>query len=366
MSRVLSHIVQKRFSQVNEDVATDALAYVLESSPAASNGMRKLLCGLVPDLAALKFKTQEAEGVIRPDMWGYEGTEPRVFIENKFWAGLTDNQPVNYLKQLATYSKPSILLVVAPTPRLHTLWRELQRRVMDAGFSLDCPQDTVGIHSSARTSIGPILAVTSWDNILSALEHETIDDPEARGDLVQLRALCDAADIDAFSPLSREELTDQRTPALVLELNSIWEGVSALGVARGIIDHKRLRPQASSERIGRYTSFAGDADEDDKAGAWFGLHFRLWKKHGMTPLWAVFHSSDFGRADAVQAALESWASKEGVFTSTDTDGSFVIAFDIPAAEEKDSVVEAVLERFEQMHNCWLARSISVPEPIDHE
>ncbi|YCM44632.1 hypothetical protein V2O64_01175 [Verrucomicrobiaceae bacterium 227] len=177
MSRVLSHIVQKRFSQINEDVATDALVYILESSPAASNGMRKLLCGLVPGLSVLKFKTQEAEGIIRPDMWGYEGTEPRVFIENKFWAGLTDNQPVNYLKQLAAYSKPSILLLVAPAPRQHTLWSELQRRVIEAGFSLDYLQDIAGIHSSARTSIGPTLAVTSWENILSALEHETMNAP---------------------------------------------------------------------------------------------------------------------------------------------------------------------------------------------
>jgi hypothetical protein len=363
MSRVLSHIVQKRFSQVNEDVATDALAYVLESSPAASNGIRKLLCGLVPDLAALKFKTQEAEGVIRPDMWGYEGTEPRVFIENKFWAGLTDNQPVNYLKRLATYSRPSILLVIAPAPRQHTLWSELQRRAIEAGLSLERLSDAAGFHSAAHTSIGPILAVTSWDSILSVLEQETIDDPEARGDLMQLRALCDAADINAFSPLSREELTNQRLPNLVLQLNSIWEEVTALGVTRGIIDHKGTRPQASSERIGRYTYFAGKADEGNQAGAWFGIHFRLWKKHGRTPLWAVFSPSTWGQADAVQAALESWASKEGVFTSVDVDGSFVVALDIPPAEEKDSVVEAVLGRFEQMRQCWLARSLSAAGTI---
>lgn len=366
MPRVLSHIIQKRFSQVNEDVATDALAYILESSPAASNGMRKLLCGLIPDLAPLKFRTQEAEGVIRPDMWGYEGNEPRVFIENKFWAGLTENQPVNYLKQLATYSRPSILLVVAPSPRQHTIWAELQRRVFDSGLLLDGQQDAVGIHSSARTSIGPILAVTSWDNVLSALEHETIDDPEARGDLVQLRSLCDAADLEAFSPLSREELSDQRSPALVLQLNAIWEEASTLGVTRGIIDHKGTRPQASSERIGRYTCFAGNADEDNQAGAWFGLHFRLWKKHGITPLWAVFSPSSWGQADAVQAALESWASKEGVFTSTDTDGSFVVAFDLPPAEEKDAVVEAILERFDMMRQCWLSRAQAATESIVHE
>ena len=32
MQTVFSHIIQKRFSQVNEDVATDALAYILVES----------------------------------------------------------------------------------------------------------------------------------------------------------------------------------------------------------------------------------------------------------------------------------------------------------------------------------------------
>ena len=262
MPRVLSHIIQKRFSQVNEDVATDALAYVIESSQAASNGMRKLLSGLISDLPLLQFRTQEAEGTIRPDMWGYEGSAPRVFIENKFWAGLTDNQPVNYLKQLATYSKPAILLVVAPSARQHSLWRELQRRVSEAGFELDDQIDAAGIQYAVRTDLGPFLAITSWDDLLSILEHETSDDPEARADLIQLRSLCEAADIDAFSPISREELTDQRTPAFMLELSSIWQGVTDLGVSRGILETKGTAPQASSERVGRYTYFAGQPEEE--------------------------------------------------------------------------------------------------------
>ena len=366
MSRILSHIIQKRFSQVNEDVATDALAYVVKESQAANNGMRKLLCGLIPNLPTLQFKTQEANGTIRPDMWGYEGSEPRVFVENKFWAGLTDNQPVNYLKQLSAYSKPTILLVVAPAARQYTLWRELQRRVAEVGISLEGLPEAAGIQNSARTSIGPILAITSWDNILSVLEHETIDDPEARGDLVQLRALCEAADTDAFSPLSPKELSDQRTPALLLELSSIWQGVTELGLSRGILDTKGTTPQASSERIGRYTYLAGTAEEQQPAGAWFGIHFRLWKKHGITPLWAVFSSTGWGQAEVVKAALESWAVREGIFTSTETDGSFVVALELPTAQERDSVIEAVLARFKEMQQCWSARPLPTGKSTDNE
>ncbi len=67
---------------------------------------------------------------MRPDMWGMDGSEPRVFIENKFWAGFTDNQPVEYLKLLAKYSQPSVLLVVVPEARQETIWRELKQRMV--------------------------------------------------------------------------------------------------------------------------------------------------------------------------------------------------------------------------------------------
>jgi len=45
MQTVFSHIIQRRFSHKYEDVATDALAYILESSAAAQNGMMKILRG---------------------------------------------------------------------------------------------------------------------------------------------------------------------------------------------------------------------------------------------------------------------------------------------------------------------------------
>ena len=129
MHTVFSHIIQKRFSRMNEDVATDALAYVLESSDAARRGMTKLIRGITPDLPSLRFQAQQVEGAIRPDLWGFADNEARVFIENKFWAGLTDNQPTSCLQQLAAHRQPTLLLVVAPAARERTLWRELLRRL---------------------------------------------------------------------------------------------------------------------------------------------------------------------------------------------------------------------------------------------
>ena len=91
--------------------------------------------------------------------------------------------------------------------------------------------------------------------MLSLLEHEAIDDPRARGDLVQLRALCDAADNDAFAPVSRMELSDQRTPALLLQLGSIVKEAVVQSATENILRVGGLRPQASWERIGRYVLY---------------------------------------------------------------------------------------------------------------
>jgi replication-associated recombination protein RarA len=43
MKTVFSHIVQKRLSQENENVATEALAYMVNSSEGAHRGMMNLL-----------------------------------------------------------------------------------------------------------------------------------------------------------------------------------------------------------------------------------------------------------------------------------------------------------------------------------
>ena len=338
MQTVFSHIIQKRFSQVNEDVATDALAYVFETSDAARRGMMKLLRGLVPKLPPLRFVTQRSKDTIRPDMWGLSESEPRVFVENKFWAGLTDNQPVSYLKQLAAYSQPTVLLMVGPAARTHTLWRELTRRLLTAGISVSELDASAGIARSARTQLGPILALTSWANVLSSLEHETVDDPNARGDLVQLRGLCDAADSDAFIPISATALSDQQTPAFMLQLGSIVQAAVDCAVSEDFLSVNALRPQASWDRIGRYVWVSGYR----KAGAWFGVHFVLWKAHGTTPLWLFFEDTKFGRAQDVRRLIEPWAGRNGILTAT-RNQAFAIAVDIPVGEEQSVVVRSVAD-----------------------
>ena len=346
MQTVFSHIIQKRFSQVNEDVATDALAFILQSSDLARKALLKMLRGVVPGLPNLHFRTQQTEGSIRPDMWGLDGSEPRVFVENKFWAGLTDNQPVAYLKQLSNYAQPSVLLIVAPEAREQTLWRELNRRIKDANITTAEQENAAGIVYSTTTEIGPILALTSWKRLLSILEIEVADEPSTRSDLLQLRALCEAADQDAFVPISAEEVSDQRLPALILQLNTIVQASVELAVNERILKIGRLKPQANWERIGRYASFRGQKE----FGVWIGIHFDLWKIHGQSPLWLLFPQGEWGCSHEAQPLLEPLAAKQG-FLITERYGDLAIAIEIAIGEDKDQVVRSIVEGFKQIADC---------------
>ena len=74
----------------------------------------------------LTFKTQASgEDSSIPDLAALdpEGREV-LLIENKFWAGLTRNQPAAYLARLPQ-NQDGLLLFVVPQRRLHSVWPDL-------------------------------------------------------------------------------------------------------------------------------------------------------------------------------------------------------------------------------------------------
>ena len=372
MDTVLSHIVTKRLSAEKENIATEVLAFILGSNPSAKKGMMKLLKAIaptmpdlifktqmqaniiLPDVSDMDSKTQMKEGSIQPDMWGYRGDKPRVYIENKFWAGLTDSQPIAYLKHLSKYTQPTILLVVVPEVREQTVWHELNRRLIKAGVTATRTESPSGIVQTAETSIGPILALTSWTKLLAFLELELADEPSARSDLLQLKALCDAEDSDAFAPLSAEEISDQRTPKLLLQLSAAVDGSVKLGITEDILDTKGLMPQSSSERVGRYIRF----NSTPNFVVWVGGHFILWKKYGRTPIWIAFYTNELKKSQAAKLLLEEWSAKNGNFRHNN---EIVIPIDLPTGEDKDQVIRSILDQFKNIIRIY-SNPLLTPSP----
>ena len=148
--RILGHLAQ-RFAVSEENLATEALTWLLRRSAAA----RAALVGLaraigvdVPD--ELTFIGQVGSpDTGRPDVVGLDASSrERLLIEAKFAAALTDQQPSGYLKRLPP-DVDGMLLVVAPTVRLATLWVELLRAVPELAPAAPSPSavPTAGVLS---------------------------------------------------------------------------------------------------------------------------------------------------------------------------------------------------------------------------
>jgi hypothetical protein len=244
--------------------------------------------------------------------------------------------------------------MVVPQKREQAVWGELNRRLVKAQISTTNPRISPGVVYCITTSLGPLLALTSWNKLLSFLGDETKDDLAVSSDLLQLRALCDQEDHDAFRPFTSEQTSDQELPSLILQLTGLLQEASAHAFNEAVLHKDRLTPQADSTRIGRYAHFFAAAGW----GLWLGLHFDLWKKHGRSPIWAVFAASEWGRAVEVQSLLEPWAKDKGVLVASQPNGDFAVALDLPIGEEKDEVIRQIVEQLREMGSI-----LSILKPI---
>ena len=148
----------------------------------------------------------------RPDFVVRDGAgEECCIVEAKFWAGLTDNQPLMYLRRLAGREGTAVAFVCRPS-RIDALWAELRVR---------CSQGNVGLAEThirggraALTTLGPLLAVLSWEVLLTHLlqEAERQQDESAATDLRQVVGLADAS-TERHSHPSTPKTSAQTSPS---------------------------------------------------------------------------------------------------------------------------------------------------------
>ena len=124
---VLAHVVLGGTLQ-NEPAATQALAYILRSSPDIARAFVGMLQEANIEFDPGRIEAEQEHEEARPDLRIHDGDgRVRVFVENKFWAGLTDAQPVSYLEDLPE-DLPSALMFIVPEQRVPTVWSELKER----------------------------------------------------------------------------------------------------------------------------------------------------------------------------------------------------------------------------------------------
>ncbi|MBE6775348.1 MAG: hypothetical protein E7543_04055 [Ruminococcaceae bacterium] len=186
-----------------EDIATMSLQYLLMQSAELNKTFTKKVSKIlhIDTDETLQYDTQvTGEDKERPDMVGVDSEGKEMLIcEMKFYAGLTDNQPLGYLDRLKKNGGKG-LLFICPESRIETLWYELEK--ICKGKNL--------IKTDKRCVCvdGISLSVITWMEIIRTL-MDTAQASEKRliADIEQLKGYCELIDEEAFIPFKPEELT---------------------------------------------------------------------------------------------------------------------------------------------------------------
>jgi hypothetical protein len=329
-----------RFSTSQENLATEALAFIVNRSEALREALRRLVgrTGIeLPPLARFRSQAGDEQGNI-PDLIGLDATgAERLLVENKFWAGLTENQPAGYLSRLLTEGG-AVLIFVVPRKRLSFIWTELASSAMSKAMHLPNPERIGGDLLFARLSPLTALAVTTWTAVLDSLEAaaRAAGDTTSAADIAQLRSLCEVMDNEAFLPLRVEELTNLEVPRRLIGLADLVLELIQRAVAEGIADGSGLRPTHGWYSAGRYLRIG-------QIGAWLGIYHQKWARYGITPLWIRFDAGDVRHVAFALEALKAWPQ---LF---EENGVAVVPLTLLPDVPRERVLEDLLEQLRRLH-----------------
>lgn len=334
---LLAHIAPS-LSLGPEDLATESLNYVLAYSRVARGAFDRHLGALLGvKLGPLSYRTQAADpDGTRPDLVGMdEDSVPNVYVESKFWAGLTEAQPVGYLDRIRREGGKG-LVVLAPNNRLATLWPELLRRCGDAGLQVD--PDAGSVRYRANLQSHPPLAITSWATVLEELLAATKSDGDRRAeeDLRQFKGLCDRMETAGFVPLQSEELTGN-VAQRIEDYCGLVDDLTVTLEAEGLASIDGLRSVNTRNAYCRYVTLKGN-------GAQIAFQSSWWATRCQTPLWIALKGPNWQPSATIRDAVRSLLTADPPKAFVDDVGMVLVPLFLPTARERDSVLSSILDQ----------------------
>ena len=332
---ILGHLA-RRFAVSEENLATEALTWLLRD-PAANEAVCALARATgtaVP--ATLNFVGQVGNPESgRPDIVGTDDTNSeRLIIEAKFAVALTDKQPNGYLERLPT-GEPGVLLVVAPSARLRTLWAKLHRALPEHSKRAPSPSAALpGDLLHLGVDEHRVLALTSWRHLvgLVLLALRTAGSTALAQDAEQLLALTEVMDSRAYSPVLPGDYGPCEARR-IQQLQRLIDGVRA-GAGASLL----VEPAGRSSHGRIFYGWYLRSRKTQKA-LWFGFLPRLWDREGISPLWMqVRVSESWGRHRLAGALAPLHAvGQRGLFEGVET---FNIALGLaPLLTEQQTIVD---------------------------
>lgn len=338
---LFGHLAITRFGNQSENLATEALRFILTRSRTANQACMRYLtkAGInLPETLLFHTQVKKEDGSI-PDLVGYDSdNEPVVVVESKFWAGLTDSQPVSYLQHL-TPGKSGILLFLAPETRFATLWPDLLNRCKNKDVPYQSRPDIPPAFKCVTINEHHLLGLTSWRALLNYLLDAlaTEGDMTTASDVRQLLGLSAQMDASAFLPLHAEELSSQNGRRL-MQYFKLMDEVTDIITRRENIFKKKTKLSHSTGMRRRYRLL-----NDEQ---WFFVEFnaRYWERFRETPLWLGFYGKHL---QLIRNALRKLEEADPPRLILD-EGHLVIPLFILTGVEKDVVVENLVAQVEEV------------------
>lgn len=279
MSTLLAYLATKTRA---EDFATDALAYILNhhAGRVVASEFIRLIKLDFPGITSVRTRTA-TEGFGIPDIIAETDNGPLLYIENKFWAGLTEHQPRSYLDALPTNG---ILLFVVPHRRVDYVWRLLIDRLGGKSNNDSFEQHDLRFRIFSKK----ILAITTWHRILQFLDQKLKHDEQRNlsADIAQLIGLCDFMDEQyEYEPWTATDVSDQQFARKLHGLLNIVDDVLRRAAQAEIIELQRIK-QEDSTYAGRDIKLRG------AIWAWFGVWYKPWAELGYTPVWLQLYKEN--------------------------------------------------------------------------
>lgn len=340
METLFSHLAT-RFAPSPENIAIEALGFILHRSPAARTAFTAIAgAGGLALPGDLSFATQAvAEDDGRPDIEGYGSDFQRyVVAETKFHAGLTQHQPLTYAARLPA-DRPAALVFIIPSARMGSLWQELTRRLKGGDYLISPRREIQPELWHAAFGDSHHFILVSWRAVLVAIvrEMESARETNRLDDVRQLQGLCERMDSEAFLPLRSEELTGTDAPRRYLQFCDLVNDLGEELVGSGLCDRKGLQAGGGHGYFGRYLRSAGVV-------FYVGLDCTAWATHEHSPLWLRF---DQYAPPEVLAALRQRAVSETRWTTVvESPRRILVPLFIAPGTEKPEIVAALATQVE--------------------
>ncbi len=347
MSHSLLAHLYPRIKGSQEDIATFSLGYILEQSVLLNEVFTKLISDRlnIETDGRLIYRCQDADTEFgRPDIAAYQNGQLKILCEAKFYAGLTENQPVSYLKRLSSVND-SGLIFICPRNRIISLWDKIRANAAQAGMKEKRISETLVCYEHVH------MAIISWSEILSELiRNATEREPEHLGDLKQLEGFCQQIDSESFIPFRPEDFGAQ----VARDIDRYYQVVDE--VFENLLLQKELAP--SFKRLRRSPSWHGYSQYIRLKDFGLSIDFlrNLWKSQTSieTPFWCHFKEIQNGAWVLTDRLLKYYAALDATKADNHYGNTYIALLPKPystleeTAEDLANQIIQILNEIENM------------------